>query len=92
MEQIQIKTPEDIKKLLENRTNYLEEMTQKIIHAEMGLIELNLNLEFLDKDHIKKAHNDTEKFKKEMWSKSKKLAQKNKTEPLQEYKKLINFI
>ena len=90
--ELQIKTPEDIKKLLENRTNYLEEMTQKMIHAEVGLIELNLSLKFLDKGHIKRAHNDTEEFKKELWNQSQKLSQKNKTEAIQEYKKLINFI
>jgi hypothetical protein len=67
-------------------------MTQKIIDSEIGLIELNLSLSCLDKNHLTKAHNDSEKFKKEMWDKALKLAQKNKSESIEEYKKLINFI
>ena len=91
MEQMEINSPEDIGRLIETRTNYLRNMTQKMIDTEMGLIELDLSLGCLEENHLRKAHGDTEDFKKEMWNKAREISQKNHTTPLDEYKKLINF-
>jgi len=63
-----------------------------MIDTEIGIIELNLSLGCLDNNNLKKAHLDTEEFKKETWEKAKKLSKKNKCNTLVEYKKLINFI
>lgn len=87
-----INSPEDIGKLIESRTDYLKEMTQKMIDTEVGIIELNISLGCLDEEHLESAHSDTESFKKKMREKSIELSKKNKSDPLQEYKKLINFI
>ena len=92
MEQIIINRPEDIGRLIESKADYLREMTQKMIDSEVGIIELNLSLESLGEEHLKRANSDTENFKKKMWNKAVELSQKNNSDTLQEYKRLINFI
>ena len=92
MEQFQINSPEDIGRLIDSKMSNLREMTQRMIDTEMGIMELDLSLGCVGKGHIKKAHLDTESFKKETFEEAKKLAQKNDSDTLQEYKKLVDFI
>ncbi|MCL5730342.1 MAG: hypothetical protein M1165_02135 [Candidatus Pacearchaeota archaeon] len=92
MEQISISSPEDLNKFFDAKKKEIEGMTQNIINTEMGLVELNLSLNSLDKDHLKRAHEDTESFKEEMMRKARKLALQNNSDALTEYKKLISFI
>ena len=83
MKQFQIKTPSDLGKLIDLKTANLKVMTQKMIDAELGLVELNVSLGCVKKNHVKDAHKDTQKFKEEIWKKS---------NSLEEYEKSINFI
>lgn len=92
MEQSQINSPEDIGRLIDSKMSNLREMTQRMIDTEMGIMELDLSLGCVEKGHVKEAHLDTENFKKETWEESKKLAKKNNSDILQEYKKSVNFI
>ena len=78
----------NIKNLMDFKTENIKRMTQNIIEVEMSLVDFKLSLECLDKEHLKKAHEDTEKFKSEIWKK----ANKKKGDTLKEYKKLINYI
>lgn len=92
METIQFRSPEDFQQLIDFKKSQIEHMTREVIDREMALFEFNLFTSSLGREHLEKAHKDTEEFKKEMWDKAKELSKKTGKEPLEEYKKLISFI
>ena len=69
-----------------------QQNTKETVEKEMALFEFNLFVSSLGKEHLEKAHNDTESFKQEMWIKAKEISKKSGKETLEEYNDLINFI
>lgn len=66
MEMVQLKEPEDFRKLLDIKKAQIEQMTKEIIDREMELFEFNFFVSSLGKEHLEKARKDTESLKKDV--------------------------